>query len=141
MYLVDAALISKWFIWLSILLFAFEMTISIFIEDAVALQSSVSQLLVINRLRWITKNVFMLHFFRPFRFHKFFSGCIRELIVNNFKYILDQDSSNLTKQRHEDGSLVQRSGANIEDCDGNLCGFHSCKNNGKCLETQSESEI
>uniref|UniRef100_K7EWA7 EYS protein n=1 Tax=Pelodiscus sinensis TaxID=13735 RepID=K7EWA7_PELSI len=47
-----------------------------------------------------------------------FSGCIREIIINNRELKLtDRDPTD---------------GANVGDCDGTVCGYTVCKNNGKC---------
>uniref|UniRef100_A0A8C8RY53 Protein eyes shut homolog n=1 Tax=Pelusios castaneus TaxID=367368 RepID=A0A8C8RY53_9SAUR len=51
-----------------------------------------------------------------------FSGCIREFIINNREL-------KLTETDPKDGS-------NVGDCDGTVCGYRVCKNNGKC-EVQS----
>ncbi|XP_043367406.1 protein eyes shut homolog [Dermochelys coriacea] len=47
-----------------------------------------------------------------------FSGCIREIIINHREL-------KLTEADPKDGS-------NVGDCDGTVCGYTVCKNNGKC---------
>ncbi|XP_034622785.1 protein eyes shut homolog [Trachemys scripta elegans] len=47
-----------------------------------------------------------------------FSGCIREIIINHREL-------KLTETDPKDGS-------NVGDCDGTVCGYTVCKNNGKC---------
>ncbi|KAF7246965.1 hypothetical protein EYD10_06925 [Varanus komodoensis] len=55
-----------------------------------------------------------------------FTGCIREVLVNDKELKLTEHSA--------------KGGANIGDCDGTPCGYKVCKNNGTCrFETSSFS--
>lgn len=47
-----------------------------------------------------------------------FSGCIRELLVNNKQLELTENGA--------------KDGSNVGDCDGTSCGYTVCRNNGKC---------
>lgn len=56
-----------------------------------------------------------------------FTGCIRELVVNGRRLALS-----------ETGAL---DGTNVGDCDGTACGFHVCRNGGRCTAESSEAAV
>ena len=69
----------------------------------------------------------------------FISGCIRKLDVNGYRYSLDYDHEHLHNEQLQLNISDKNYGRNIIDCDGNLCGYHSCYNNGSCLEDGNQS--
>ena len=62
------------------------------------------------------------------------------MVVNGFRYDLDYTADSSNHLRQSDGSIVDKSGANLFDCENNLCGYNSCHNNGNCIEDENSSK-